>query len=72
MSITLQLSGCMNYMPEYVCLLLHYLQNDLCIIIDELILYNTEQVGILLSFTLNTDTNYTVKTAIKGRGSNIG
>jgi len=48
------------------------LQEDLCPSIGEIILYNTEQIGILLCNTLNSSENQTVRATLQGRGSNIG
>ena len=40
--------------------------------IDEIVLLNTEQIGVLLSSTLESRDNQTVRATIEGRKNNIG
>ena len=66
------------YLPPKFCtiiytfsLVLLLLQENSCISIGEL-LYTTEQVGILLSTTLESSANQTVRDTLTGRENNIG
>ena len=58
---------------EIAQLVLILSQENPCISIGEAILFNTEQIGILLSSTLDKSCNgQTVRATLQGRRKNIG